>query len=551
MGLGLTPTNRRFFLKRSGLAIGAAVTVPGRLFSAEQHFSKGAVVGEATAARVGQKILEDGGNAIDAAIGAALAACVVSIHNCGIGGYGGHMVIARRGSLSRTSVTAIDFNSIAPSAAREDMFPVDEAGKVRDRVNETGWLAAGVPGTLAGLTLALERYGSWSFRDVAAPAIEMARDGFALGVGGAGAIGRTAALLKTDPASARLYFRNGEPMKPAEHFSNPELADLLETPKLVGEFYRGSIARQIAQAFADNGGLVTTEDMAAYAAREVKPVELTWNDWKIYTAPLTAGGLTVVEALSILKALRGDAPKALARLEALRVAWDDRLALLGDPEKPPISNTKSVSQDLKQLLSENYAQSVANRVRSAVRNGKPLSFSVESRNHTGTVHLSAGDSQGNLVALTLTHGNSFGARVTVPGLGLTLGHGMSRFEPKPGHPNAPGPRKRPLHNMCPTIVTRSGRPVIAIGGAGGRKIPNSVFEVLAHVLVDGFSMNEAIAAPRLHTEGDMNLLMEAKWPSADTELLKSLGYKVTTGTGALISAVWRDSQTGQLQSATR
>src|SRR5206468_12606092 len=136
-------------------------------------------------------------------------------------------------------------------------------------------------------------------------------------------------------------------------------------------------------------------------------------------------------------------------------------------------------------------------------------------------------------ALTLTHGNLYGAGVTVDGLGLTLGHGMSRFEPQPGHPNSVAPGKRPLHNMCPTVVLRGGQPVFALGGAGGRKIPNSIFDVLTHFITVKASLDEAIAAPRLLTEGTLDLTLDNTWPSGDAEFLQTLGYTVKSGVGAV------------------
>src|SRR5262249_29531268 len=151
-----------------------------------------------------------------------------------------------------------------------------------------------------------------------------------------------------------------------------------------------------------------------------------------------------------------------ARLEALRIAWDDRLRLFGDLEK--------VDVPLPLLLSEANAKSMADRVETAVRAGKSVPTTADARPQGGTIHLSAGDAQGNRVALTLTHGESFGAQVTVAGLGLILGHGMARFDPRPGRPNSPGPSKRPLHNMCPTVLLREGKPILAIGGTGGRRI---------------------------------------------------------------------------------
>src|SRR5205814_93113 len=165
-----------------------------------------------------------------------------------------------------------------------------------------------------------------------------------------------------------------------------------------------------------------------------------------------------------------DAKTTRARLEALRLAWDDRLKLLGDPTQADVS--------VQRLLSASYARKLAERIDAALRDDEMVPTATDGRPADGTVHLSAADGHGMFVALTLTHGGHFGAQVTVDGLGLILGHGMSRFDPRPGHPNCPGPGKRPLHNMCPTIVLKGGVPVVALGARGGRRIPNAVFEVL-------------------------------------------------------------------------
>jgi gamma-glutamyltranspeptidase/glutathione hydrolase len=401
------------------------------------------------------------------------------------------------------------------------------------------------------LQLALERYGTRKLRDIIAPAIELADKGFPIGQGLAGALRSTAGLLRQDKASANLLLRGREAPKAGEQFQNPQLADLLRTfaeKNSLDDFYRGRIAQQIADASAGGGGLLTKKDLAAYRAREVEPIQLSWDNHRVFTAPLTAGGLTVLQALSVFRALNwqamgNDRDKLFARVEALRQVWHDRLRLFGDPEK--------VEVPVRRLLSREYARELSERVRETVKSGHASSAESESRDHGGTVHLSAADRHGNMVALTLTHGNAFGARVTVPGLGLILGHGMSRFEPKLGHPNSVAPHKRPLHNMCPTIVTREGKLVLAIGGAGGRKIPNSVFDVLLNYLVVGKMIEEALAAPRLHTEGGMELTMEKNWTEEEASFAKGLGYKVQTGTGAVVSAVWRDGQTGQPQGRAR
>jgi gamma-glutamyltranspeptidase/glutathione hydrolase len=156
-----------------------------------------------------------------------------------------------------------------------------------------------------------------------------------------------------------------------------------------------------------------------------------------------------------------------------------------------------------------------------------------------------------MVALTLTHGGYFGACITVEGFGLTLGHGMSRFDPRPGKPNSPGPGKRPLHNMCPCVVLRGGQPLYCLGAVGGRRIPNTVFNVLAHLIGRGAPLEDAVAAPRLHTEGDLNVLAEATWPEATLDRLKTAGYKVKTGGAAAFNAIAFDASSGACQSVSR
>ena len=502
----------------------------------------------AAAEEVGNNVLTAGGNAIDACVATALVAGVVAPQQCGIGGYGGHMTIAL---ADARKVTSIDFNSMAPAAARPDMYPVEENGSVRGNVHYHGWLAAGVPGTMAGLQLALDLYGTRSFGDLVQPAIRFARDGFVVGAGLAGAIRRAMPQFARDPASSRLFLRDGQPLDATAVYRNPELAEMLKTlatRNSVDSFYRGDIAQEIAQGFVKGGGLVTAEDMAAYRAKEVKPLALPWRGFTIYTAPLTAGGTTTLEALSILKALGSkrepnDPAQTHARLEILRVAWKDRLSLFGDPQH--------VDVPVGRLLSEDYARGVAARVGQAVQTRKPLSIVANQRPQGGTVHFSAADRHGNMVALTMTHGAGFGARVTVPGLGLILGHGMSRFDPRPDHPNSPGPRKRPLHNMCPTIVSDEGTAVLALGGSGGRKIPNALFEVLAQYVRRDASMAEAVAAPRLHTEGALNTTLDARAPDSHLGYLKQVGYQIRRGNSAVVSAVSFDATTGRCLGVSR
>jgi gamma-glutamyltranspeptidase/glutathione hydrolase len=230
-------------------------------------------------------------------------------------------------------------------------------------------------------------------------------------------------------------------------------------------------------------------------------------------------------------------------LEILRAAWCDRLSLLGDPDH--------VKVPIDRLLSANHAKMVVRDVEKAVKEKKPLTLNVKKESDDGTMNLSSADRHGNMVAMTLTQGGTFGSKVTVEGLGLVLGHGMSRFEPRAGHPNSVAPGKRPLHNMCPTIVVRNGKPVLAVGAAGGRMIPNSIIDVLTHYVGLDKSMEEAVAAPRLNTEGGMDLRLEQDWPQAEKDYFKSLGYKIETGKGAFLSAASFDPKTGECRGASR
>lgn len=547
------PAHLRSRRRALQLLAAASATAPFILRAAEKTASPhGAVSGEPTAEKVGAQVLASGGNFVDALVAAALAGAVAAPHQTGIGGYGASIIIAR---ADGKKVVCIDANSAAPADAHAAMFKPDDKGNVPGRVNETGWLAGGVPGILAGLQLALDRHGTRSFRDSVAPAIAIARDGFKLPAGLATTIRSFSPLAKTHEGGRKLFFKDGAPLATGDTYRNPEVAALLETlaqRNSVDSFYRGDIAQRIGEVFQKHGGLVTAKDMAAYQAREVEPLRFEWNGCDVRTAPLTSGGLTTLQALTTLRELGwgragGLQPPSLAathaRIEALRLAWADRLALLGDPQHADVPVAK--------LLSADYAQETADRVRRAVKEGRPLAHAAESRPHTGTINLSVVDRAGNLAAITLTHGNGFGARVTVDGLGLTLGHGMSRFDPHPGHSNCPGPGKRPLHNMVPTVVLREGRPVLAVGGRGGRKIPNALFEVLTHYVALGQPMEAALAAPRLHTEGNLNLELEARWPVAEVEALGKLGYKPKTAGSATMSAAAFDPKTGAGRVALR
>jgi gamma-glutamyltranspeptidase/glutathione hydrolase len=241
-----------------------------------------------------------------------------------------------------------------------------------------------------------------------------------------------------------------------------------------------------------------------------------------------------LQILSILKAMKWDTiqdarQRLLLRVEAMRLAWRDRLMLLGDPDFGAVPQAK--------LLSDDYASECAGQILSAVKAEKIIEPDFSTRTQGGTLNFSACDKHGNMAVLTLTHGDGFGAHVTVDGLGLTLGHGMSRFDVQPDHPNAPGPRKRPLHNMVPVLITKGTQPLVAIGGRGGRKIPNAIFEFLTQHVVKGKPFDESLAEPRLHTEGSKLVEHQPMWAKESVSILKDVGYTIKPGGSALLSGV--------------
>lgn len=494
----------------------------------------GYVVGEPVVEEIGAKILAEGGNAVDALIATALAGAITQPHQTGIGGYGSCGIFAMDGGKR---IAAMDSNTIAPAAFTKDIFKPDAKGRVPDRKNEHGWLATGVPGMIAGLKLALDEFGTMSFADVLEPSIKLTRDGFRVTASFKARIEAAKASFQRDAGTARLYLPGGSAPEVDSLFKNPALAEVLETlakTNSIEPFYRGDIAQRIAEGFAKNGGLVTVNDLAAFRARLVEPLRLSWGEHTLHTPPLTSGGITVLQMLAILKALKWDTIKdgrerLVLRVEAMRLAWRDRLTLLGDPDSGPMPQEK--------VLSAEYAAECAEKIKTAVKAGQILEPDFQTSTQEGTLNFSACDRHGNMAALTLTHGNGFGAHVTVDGLGLTLGHGMSRFDPRPDHPNAPGPRKRPLHNMTPLLTTKGTQPVVAIGGRGGRRIPNAIFEFLTQHIVRHRPFGESLASPRLHTEGGKLVEHQKDWPKASIDALTAAGYTIKVGGSATLSGI--------------
>lgn len=457
--------------------------------------------GNYLAARVGRDILVAGGNAVDAAVATALALCVVKPSSNGIAGYGGAMVIYLA-DIGR--VVAIDYNTRAPKATTEDMYepvapPLKQSNTggfagVEGLKNMFGPLAVSVPATIAGLSLAAKRYGRLGWSELVRPAIRLAADGFPAWPGLREDI--RSLIDNTDAESAAAFLQGGGVPEEGETWRLPDVARLLETLADDSDaFYHGEPARVIVERVRSMGGILTEEDMADYRVDVSEPLELDYRGHRVYAAPGISGSPTALEALAAMQFLNtrpyeADDPSYWGDLAGtLVLSWHDRLAFLGD--------VPGFGKLVEHLKSHRYAELIAARVRAGNFTPIPSEFDPT----TCTVHVNACDSDRNLVAMTQTHGGGYGSRVVVPGLGIALGHGMSRFNPEAGHPNSPGPWKQPLHNMSPMIITKDGKPVAAIGLPGGRTIPSLMPQFAAAIADFGMTAAQQLNLPRIHTQG--------------------------------------------------
>lgn len=500
-------------------------------------FSKtdyGIVVGPSSeTAEAGLAILKEGGNAFDAIAAAGFIEAVVSLSNNGIGGYGGCMVGY---SVAEKGVVAIDFNSRAPRRASEDMFPIEYADDgvrytVPGRVHIHGALSVGVPGVVAGLTLTQEKFGVLKLPKVMKPAIQTAQDGIALTGGLANAIAGRMETFKADfPDTAALLAPNGKPLGAGERLQFPELADTLTQIAENGAdaFYRGDIADKIIACLKHHGGIMEKTDLADYEARVVRPLEISYGGYKLYTPPLCSGGLTSFQMLRVLDRfdLSGMDPNdpELYHLfaEVMKVCWRERLTKLGDPD------FVSIHQEAE--LGHQNIDEIHKQVKAGLQNPNPGKL-VSPEPLGCTSHICAADADGNIVSLTQTHGGGFGSLVTVPDAGFILGHGVGRFDPRPGWANSVGPGKQPLHNMCPTLILKDGHPFAAIGTVGGRTIVNCIMQFIVRLIDFGSSIDEALAAPRANCDTVEPIGIEKRVGESVLEEVRKRGHEVNEAPG--------------------
>ncbi|MFI5394596.1 MAG: gamma-glutamyltransferase [Candidatus Binatia bacterium] len=463
------------------------------------------------ASQAGVEILQRGGNAIDAAVATAFAVGVVNPASSGIGG-GGFMLIflARSGRA-----VALDYRETAPAAASRDMFVRD--GQVMPELSRRGGLAVAVPGEVAGLSKALRRYGRLPLASVLEPAIRYARDGFAVEGHLAEEIAETNAALRADPVLARNFLHpDSSPLRTGETVRQPELADTLRRIAVEGSqaFYRGAIAERIAQSVQATGGVLSERDLREYQPKWRRPLRAQHADNAVITMPPpSSGGGVLLEILAIIRhddlaALGQNSPTYLHLLaEALRHGFADRARFYGDPD--------FVQVPLAELLAPANTSTLRARI-SAVTTlertayGSTIAAGGTAVADHGTSHLSVMDADGNAVACTTTINTAFGSAVVAGDTGIILNNEMDDFSAQPGVPNVYGligaeanaiaPRKRPLSSMTPTIVTRHGRPILALGGSGGPLIISATTEVLLNILDFEMDAAAAVAAPRIHDQ---------------------------------------------------
>jgi gamma-glutamyltranspeptidase/glutathione hydrolase len=474
-------------------------------------------------------MLAAGGNAMDAAVAACLATAVTLPYFADLGGY---VCAATLLDGASGRVWSVDANSIAPAAARANMFAVTPpvAGKfgineneyecsVEEDANIYGPLAVSTPGFVAGVGSISERWGRLSWEQVLAGAMDLAESGCPYGPT-AGHIEKRLSIISKDEPTRHLLVPAGNLPRPDEIWRRTDLAKTLRRLAIAGwrDFYEGEIGRRIGDHVSSIGGVMTRADMAAFEPRVSDTLQTTYRGAHVHGPVLPNGALSVLEILNMLECFEAP-PLAELRYwhelaEVLKLAWDDRLRYLADPA------FAEVPADM--LLDKTYA---AERVRPLFEfpNRVASRDRLPSANPHGTAHVSAADCEGNVVSATISQGNPFGACVTVPGLGFTLGHGMCRFDPRPGLPNSIAPGKRPLNNVCPLVIRLADRD-IATGMRGGRRIVSAVAQI-AHRLIDyEMSPRSVSTSVRIHTLSDEPIEYEASRALAFEKELLRMGH---------------------------
>ncbi|HYL98944.1 MAG TPA: gamma-glutamyltransferase, partial [Blastocatellia bacterium] len=492
------------------------------------------------ASAVGADIMKRGGNAVDAAVAVGLALAVVWPAAGNLGG-GGFMMVR----LANGKSEVIDYRERAPLAASRDMY-LDPSGNVIKDASIVGYKAIGVPGTVAGMAMAEQRYGRLKWADVVEPALKLAGDGFILNHITAGTMMHSSKLLGQFQDSNRIFLRSGDYYKEGDRFLQPELAATLARLKEKGprDFYDGETARLIVDDVKSHGGLLTAEDFKQYDPTIRQPLIGTYRGYQIITMPPpSSGGAVLLEELNVLehydlsKMGHNSSDYLHVLTEVMRRAFADRAAYMGDTDfvKVPVAGmtSKKYAADLVKTIDPVNATPS-----SEVRAGNATAYESPE-----TTHYTVVDAEGNAVSNTYTLNNGFGSGVTAHGTGILLNDEMDDFTSKPGSPNMFGllqseanaiaPRKRPLSAMTPTIVLKDGKLFFAIGSPGGPTIISTVLQVILNVIDFKMTMQQAIDAPRFHHQWMPDYLAwEPFGLNQDTRAaMEKRGYKFTPRPG--------------------
>ncbi len=491
---------------------------------------------ERLATEVGVDILKAGGNAVDAAVAVGFALAVTLPQAGNLGG-GGFMLVHDAAS---GDTAAIDYRETAPAAATRDMY-LDTDGNADPNLSRFTPLAIGVPGTVAGLALALERYGTMPLADVLAPAIRLAEDGFEVTAELSQSLKRSQERLSQWPSTAAIFYKpDGATYEPGETLMQPDLAASLGAIAMEGPaaFYEGDIAEAIAAEMERSGGLITRDDLSAYKAIVREPVAGTYRGYDIRSMPPpSSGGTHIVQILNILEGFdvaelgAGSAAAIHLMAEAMKRAYADRSAFLGDSD--------FVEVPLAGLTSKAYAASLrggidADRATPSETIAPGTSLAHESDQ---TTHFSVIDANGNAVSNTYTLNFGYGMGLVAEGTGILLNNEMDDFSAKPGVPNAYGliggeanaieAGKRPLSSMSPTIVLKDGKVFLVAGSPGGSRIITTTLQIIMNVIDHGMNVAEASVAPRIHHQWLPDELRVEEGLSPDTiRLLEEKGHVI-------------------------
>jgi gamma-glutamyltranspeptidase/glutathione hydrolase len=466
------------------------------------------VAQEKLAAQIGADILRQGGNAIDAAVATGFAMAVTYPRAGNIGG-GGFMVIH---SADRKQDVAIDYRETAPAATARDIF-LGSDGKPDIAKSRDSALGIGVPGTVAGLTMALEKYGSGNFSlaDILKPAIALAADGVVITDDSADTLPDWHKRLAKWPSSAKIFSRaDGSSLREGDTLIQTDLAATLSAISAQGPrgFYQGPVAEKLVASIRDAGGIITSDDLTSYQPVIRNPVRGSYRGYDIVSMPQpSSGGVVLLETLNILEGFamhdmaQGTAPSLHVMIEAMKRAYADRARYLGDPA--------FVSAPIATLIAKDYAEK--QRASIDPTRATPWTDALSAtppREGSNTTHFSVIDSRGNAVSNTYTLNFSYGVGLVAEGTGVLLNNELDDFTAAPGASNAyglvgfeanlPGPGKRPLSSMAPTIVLKDGKPVLVTGSPGGSRIISTVLQVIVGVLDYQMDIADAVAAPRLH-----------------------------------------------------